>query len=91
MVYETMIQDKVKEVEIIGKVLGVEADYGVIANLVEELPIANDRDPDREILLHFNHFTDGRVGSYAETLSQESIRAIEAVFELELREWGYIK
>jgi hypothetical protein len=91
MVYEEMIQDRKAEGEKLAKYLEVDTDVGLIVTLVDELPLSNEGNPDREILLHPNHFTDGRAGSWKGYLPNKIVDAVNIVFEAPLKKWGYVQ
>lgn len=87
LAYE-QIKDKPEgQIALIADTMGVKIDPARIRHDVDHLPVAHPADP--EILLHRNHFTDGRVGSYAETLPKDSIAAIESLFGWWLKDNGY--
>ena len=85
--YEEMIADRPAAVEAVAAAIGVSADAREISAMVEALPVGGPADP--EILLHRDHFTDGRVGTYDRTLRPETVGAVEAVFGQWMEDNGY--
>lgn len=94
-VYEDMVQDKLLAVRSLlyklGMALNMEANSNEIHAQVQALraPPKEAKMYDPTTLLTPGHFTDGRVGSYKDTLSPEVVRAIEEEFGDWLQEKGY--
>ncbi len=89
LAYESMRENTPGAVGTIAGVLGVTVDPEAVARNIDALPLPNGKDPDREVLLHPGHFTDGTVGGYKKTLGEETVRAIEAVFGEWMLRKGY--
>lgn len=93
MRYEEMIRDPVGTVQDISNRLGLqfarEAAEGVASD-VEKLTRIRLARRDSVTQLWPGHITDGRAHSFGETITPESIAAIEAVAREWLREKGYL-
>ena len=88
MRYEDMISDPIAEIKKLSNAMNVCTDSEMINKQIGNLeePLSGI---DPVTLLHSGHKTDGRPGSYAGTLGQEDVRAIEAEFGGWLMEHGY--
>ena len=87
--YHLMMQDKVKCIRRIAAMLKQEVNAAEVHASVEALKSTNMFDPVTQ--LHPNHITDGRVGSYRETLPQASVDAINLRCKSWLKKYGYLK
>ncbi len=90
LAYADIMKDKVAATAKVAAVLNISTDPSVVAAMVEALPLPTQGKEDIEILLHPKHFTDGRVGSFVETLASGVQPAIEAVFGDWMRAKGYL-
>lgn len=99
--YEEMVADVPGEVRRIGERLGIEVDDATSERIAAEFSMESQRDRARRVeregagrfdpyhLLHGNHITDGRSGSWRDTLRPSEVERIEARHGRWLSENGY--
>jgi hypothetical protein len=88
--YEDLIGNKDIYVRRIAKILKVKVKPGTIRKRIESLPIPKGKNRDPVTLLHSNHITDGKLGSYKRTLSPTTQTKICAVFYNWMKRHGYL-
>jgi hypothetical protein len=92
--YEKMWNDKIECIEQIYSVLGESVDCEIISKKVDVIvaeALKANKKLDRDTQIHRNHITNGRPNSYFETLSKNTIAAIELEFSEWLNKFGYNK
>jgi len=89
--YEDLIGNKDVYIRRISKILKVKVKPGTIRKRIESLPIPEgEKERDPVTLLHGNHITDGKLGSYKRTLSATTQTEICAVFYNWMKRHGYL-
>jgi LPS sulfotransferase NodH len=87
IVYEEMVQDKVATIQKILDLLRLGGSASELHERVEAIPLPTEHD--KLTQLWWNHITDGGVGTYENTLSRETISAIEDRYGWWLLQHGY--
>jgi hypothetical protein len=91
MPYETMVQRPLEPLRQIADVLGLgHLDLDPVLEKLERIkPPVEKTDPDRQNLLWTGHITDGRIGSFHETLERSQLLDIERKYGRWLTRHGY--
>jgi hypothetical protein len=95
MHYESMIQDPKSEAKKIVQAIGLPVDYEKVAEEVSSICFRDERKSkskphDLLTLLHPNHITDGRHGSWKGLLPAKTALEIEKEFSSWMKEKGYL-
>ncbi|NJK64942.1 MAG: sulfotransferase domain-containing protein [Synechococcaceae cyanobacterium SM2_3_1] len=96
LVYESMIEDQLQEILTLSEILGVECNSQILERICEAVAAIGQSERqigsgwDQETLIHPQHITDGRAGSYQETLDSDLISSINYNFGDWLKYYGYL-